>query len=162
MRATVRYIDESARLRRKLLQGSNRALRSAGAAVVARAQSSLRVAGRKSLGELTRRERQIYNIKRARARRRGRRVPPLPRRPSAPGQPPHISSASSPLRTGIQLAADQGGQRVVIGPIDSIPGDVPHELEYGSGRMQARPFMRPALAETIQSGAFARLFTDMT
>ncbi len=80
---------------------------------------------------------------------------------SPPGQPPY--SHVGTLRSGILFGYDMGRQSVVIGPVALRSGGViPKALEYGGtsfvrsrrgaterATVQARPFMRPALAAEL-------------
>lgn len=65
------------------------------------------------------------------------------RTPSAPGSPPHVQTGA--LRSSIRTEWD-GDRRVVVGPSVAYG----RHLEFGTRRMAARPFMRPALARVIK------------
>lgn len=97
--------------------------------------------------------------------------------PSKPGQSP--TNQTNVLKASILYDFEDQGDRVgsIIGPI-SLPqsqhwsftdGLATHALEYGGksrnhgGKMvdiEARPFMRPAQADLIQSGFFDRSFSN--
>lgn len=79
---------------------------------------------------------------------------------SAPGSPPSVHTPY--LKNKILFAVDTSGLSVVIGPTPDRGNDA-EELEYGgvtrrngkgrsagrSQRIEARPFMRPALAKNL-------------
>ena len=158
--ASVRYVDESAALRRKLERGGSRALKTAGERIERSAKTSLKVAPRFTYSGMNETQRAIYDQRVRRATARGRRRPGLPRNVSKPGDPPFITHPQSQLKTGIRYALR--GDLVVVGPVRFRTGNVPEMLEYGTARVQPRPFMRPALSATINEPGFSRLFKDMT
>jgi len=83
-------------------------------------------------------------------------------KPSLPGQPPHTHVGL--LKNAIFYAYDRERRCVVVGPLRihriAYAGvSVPHVLEYGGRscvrgrwvRIAARPYMRPALAKTVEN-----------
>ena len=133
------------------------ALSQFGAFVRRRAKSSLRAAPQLRLSQMKPRQRLAYAIRRDRAKRKGE---PKPRRPEAiskPGQPPLLHNhrgprarpaSANPLKNLIFFAYDTARKSVVIGPLPfhSMGAE---KLEHGTGGMQARPFMGPAMLKEL-------------
>ena len=78
-------------------------------------------------------------------------MPPGNGQPSAPGSPPNVQTGS--LRASIDYTV----QRVPAGVEGLLSSSSPYAqfLEFGTRKMAARPFMRPALAAA--SGQINRL-----
>ena len=68
--------------------------------------------------------------------------------PSAPGHAPHDPSGR--LAASVSATATDGGSAVTVAAPEAVA------LEYGTLRMAARPFLRPA-AQRAGPGALARL-----
>lgn len=70
---------------------------------------------------------------------------------SKPGQPPHTREGQ--LRKAIFYAVDKAAQTVVIGPTKSKIGEIGGVMEHGGtykgGQYAPRPFMGPALEESL-------------
>jgi HK97 gp10 family phage protein len=64
--------------------------------------------------------------------------------PSKPGEPPHVQTGR--LRQSIQPSPARVTGTVIEGEVSTNVEYAPG-LEYGTRKMAARPFMRPALAE---------------
>jgi HK97 gp10 family phage protein len=62
--------------------------------------------------------------------------------PSKPGDPPHVQTGV--LRSSIKVEWD-GERRVVVGPSVAYG----RHLEFGTRKVAARPFMRPALMRVL-------------
>lgn len=125
------------------------------------ARWSLRPARRKTLVEMSLKERRTYEKDVRVARARGRRRPRRPFRPSRAGHPPRVRPGSL-LKRRLFFGWDFATSSVVIGP-EKLSGrrDVPHALEHGgnvptsrsveretglgSYYMEPRPLMGPAL-----------------
>lgn len=137
--AVLRAVDEARR----------QALSKAGAFIRQEARQRLRVAGRKSLSEMSKDERQIHHITAWKASKGLRAKAWRPRKHSRPGQPPRVSPGS-PLKKFLYFSYDPTTQSVVIGPVGFRPvNPVPSILEFGGrarlGYVQPRPYMGPAL-----------------
>jgi len=75
--------------------------------------------------------------------------------PSAPGDPPHVRTGV--LRASIATSPTKS-ETVVVGPT-SPPASYGQHLEFGTRKMAARPFMRPALMRV--KTAFASLWKSL-
>ena len=73
--------------------------------------------------------------------------------PSRPGEPPHVQTGT--LRRSIR-ATRRKFARWVVGAGVAYGT----HLEFGTVRMAARPWLRPALRAAVNSGRLNRVFTD--
>lgn len=140
-----------------------------GARVRQNAQRSMKRARRKRRSELTKKERQHYEIVQRQTFGRNPKFG-LPFVHSEPGAPPKVLGGE--LKKHIYYAADYQLETAVIGPIRfGTILNVPQILEYGGrsvsrryGRavfIQERPYMRPALEYALQgSPSFPELWKD--
>ena len=142
----------------------------AGAFVRRRARGLLKVARGKTLAEMSDEERQRFRIRQEYARRQGlstNRKALKPKAASEPGEPPRVSSRQSPLRSLLFFAYDPSRDSVVVGPerLTTTNGKTGTELlEFGGrgdfGRVEPRPYMRPAMETEAAAGTFAELWRD--
>lgn len=114
------------------------------------ARRSLRPARQKRRAEMTDTEIADYEARLARAEKLGLPKPKRPLMPSAPGEPPRLHDSQSPLKKLIYFGLDLKTESGVVGPEKSRSG-IADVLEYGGTnakgkQIEARPFMRPALA----------------
>lgn len=103
----------------------------------------------KKVSELTEEEKEKYDQSKKRAKRKGLPRPKRPFKPSAPGEPPRLRDAKSPLKYLLFFAVGKDND-VVIGPKRAKSG-IAGVLEYGGTsngkRIEPRPFMGPSLEE---------------
>lgn len=141
-----RVVDAAERARRRNLGYAAGYLRKV-------VRSSLRLARRKRLSELSKEERVGYEIQKRKAAEQG---DPKPKRPFAhaePGKPPRLQEKGSSLKQLILYAFDK--REVVVGPAikKNFSPTVPELLEYGGraehGQVEPRPFMAPGLDKTL-------------
>lgn len=143
--------------------------RGAGALVRTISRQSLRPPRRKSLGEMTKEERDNHKRAQRRARRLGLPRPQRPYADPVPGKPPRNKQGL--VRDNIWFSLDPLNDVCVVGPA-VLPGlGTVHALEYGGtvlvkkyGRgavpqhFRAFPFMRPALEKAAPQ--FPEMFRD--
>lgn len=130
-------------------------LAKAAAFIWRRATHSIRRPRRVRLDELSPIRRRIFEESRDQANRDGGPIPILPFASSRPGEPPR--SPTGILRSTIFFAVDESS--AIIGPVGRSGSGrrVPSVLEFGGEsnyrgrnvRIEARPFMRPALTAEI-------------
>lgn len=100
-------------------------------------------------------------------RKDARQLLRVSKKSAAPGRPPHIRRAGSPLKTLLEFGADLVNQNVVVGPrAFKVPAKVPGVLEFGGKvsvpirnrrkrrvrrvvKQAARPYMSPTLLKNI-------------
>ncbi len=159
-----KFFFDRAKVQRAMDRVTRSALSKFGAFTRQTAKRSIRKARQKRVGELTREERRLWEIRKAIARRRGFKV----RRPlkgSDPGEAARWrsggSSSSNLLRSKIFFVYEPLKQSVIIGPARLATRiNVPHILEHGgsaksssgkSFRMQPRPTMQLAFTKEIRN-----------
>ena len=128
---------------------TRRAMSKFGAFVRRSAKSSLRLARKMTLADMTPEQREIYGPGRD---AKGKVTPAAPKWmwpsvSSEPGDPPklHIRPLSiNPLRKLIFFAYDRFEKSVVIGPLRFRTGGA-EKLEHGTAGYESRPFMGPAM-----------------
>lgn len=69
------------------------------------------------------------------------------RKASAPGQPPAVHEGS--LKRLLFFAQDTSATSVVIGPVAFKGSKVPGVLEFGAGKLEKRPYMKPAMDKAV-------------
>lgn len=109
----------------------------------------LKVARMKYISELTDKEKEILEIRKEIAKRKGLPKPKRPKKPSDPGEPPRLTHKDSPLKYLVFFAVTKDSN-TVIGPERAKSG-IADVLEYGgvsNGKnIEARPLARPSLAD---------------
>jgi len=124
------------------------------------AKRSLRQATKKrNVDELTDDELDRHVIRTRNNEQEGKPAPAFPDRVSKPGDPPKLHGKNSPLKHLLLYAIDEDAQDVVIGPMRARKA-IAGNLEFGTGRMKARPFMAPAEAKArpLLVGAWSGAF----
>ena len=136
------------------------ALETAAKTVQGFARDSITNAPRKSFDQLSPRDQRVFLFRMKFNPEHGMPLPVLPFVPSKPGEPPRSPTGKLPRSIVFDVDAEAGV--AVIGPIlfsksSGVP--IPSILEFGDGRTEARPYMRPALKKA--SPKFVKLFEDI-
>lgn len=133
-----------------------RAYRRLGSFIRRTSRSSIRKARQKKLAEMTAEELEHYEMLKAIGKRKGFRAK-KPLAHSKPGEPPR--SISGKVKNLIRFDYDERSRSLVVGPmIGGKRTGAPEALEFsgmttgsdgGRVRVEARPFMRPALHKEL-------------
>ena len=144
-----RIFFDDARILRHMDRATAKALSRAGAIVMTRARSSIRKPRQIALADMTSDERKAHRIRLAIARRTGKPRPKRRLASSRPGEKPRDQTGV--LKGSIEFAYDPATRATHIGPIvlSRTAGAATKALEHGGTKVEKRPFMMPALRDTL-------------
>lgn len=151
------FFFDRAHVEEKIGKRAVKALSRFGAFVRTRSKTSMKRARRKTLAEMSPREKRIHAIRVRAAQKRGASTPKRPFKPSKPGEPPRVRAGT--LKRHVYFGLEPQRKNVVIGPILFEPeSGAPEILEHGGvtrnrrrAKVEPRPYMRPAFDREIDN-----------